>query len=55
VAEWIDFVEARDASALVLWCLALVLGLFVVALPARWRSVGVIVIALYAVGTAWML
>jgi hypothetical protein len=55
VAEWVAFVTARDSGALSLWLLAVALGLLVMALPARWRSVGVIAIALYAVGTAWML
>jgi len=55
VADWQTFIAARDSGAGALWLLACVLGGLVCVLPARWRGWALIVVALYAVGTAWML
>ena len=55
MSDWQAFVVARDRGALALWALALLLGLLVWALPARWRPWAVVALAVYAVGTAWML
>lgn len=55
MVEWLAFVAARDRGALALWGFGVALALLVAALPARWRGWAVVLIAVYAVGTAaWM-
>lgn len=48
MAEWRAFLAARDTGALMLWGLAVVLGLCIGRMPARWRGIAVILTALYA-------
>jgi len=50
VAEWHAFVAARDAGAGALWLLAGLLGLGVRIVPARFRALALVLLAVYTVG-----